>query len=195
MAADRMAEPVLSEKIARLSDQIGNRVNWLVERCCALLMAVMVAVVWFGVVERYFMHLGATWTEEFSRYVMIWVALLAVSCGAYHREHIGLNLVMERLPQQVRPYFRLGLDLLGLAFFLFLAIYGIGMTLGGAGQYATIFGITMVVPFASVPVAAGLTAFQILVTLVRDLSRDLGRGATPPGNGDAGTLPAPEEAP
>ena len=175
-----MANDHARERLARFSDTLGSRVNWVVERCCALLMAVMVLVVWFGVVERYIMHLGATWTEEFSRYVMIWVALLAVSCGAYRREHIGLNLIMERLPPAVQPYFRLGLDLLGLAFFLFLAVYGIGMARGGATQYATIFGMTMVVPFASVPVSAGLTAFQILVTLVRDLSRDLGPRAPGP---------------
>ncbi|MGB5983957.1 MAG: TRAP transporter small permease [Desulfobacterales bacterium] len=190
MAADRTIDNPISEKIARLSDRLGYHVNWGVERCCALLMAAMVLVVWFGVVERYFMHLGATWTEEFSRYVMIWVALLAVSCGAYRREHIGLNLVMERLPAKVAPWFRLALDLVGLAFFLFLAFFGVGMALGGATQYATIFGITMVVPFASVPVAAGLTAFQILITLIRDLARDLVRNPA----GGAGPDAPPGEA-
>ncbi len=155
---------------ADMADIIGRRLNWLVERCCALLTAVMVMVVWFGVVERYFMHLGATWTEEFSRYVMIWVALLAVSCGAYRREHIGLNLLMQKMPIGMRPWLRLVLDLVGLAFFIFLFIYGIGMAAGGQTQYATIFGMTMVIPFASVPVAAGLTAFQILITMIRDLA-------------------------
>ncbi|NOR24070.1 MAG: hypothetical protein GQ542_06685 [Desulforhopalus sp.] len=55
------------------------QLNWLVERICALLMGIMVMVIWFGVVELYFLHLGFTWAEEFSRYVMIWAALLAVS--------------------------------------------------------------------------------------------------------------------
>jgi TRAP-type C4-dicarboxylate transport system permease small subunit len=121
--------------------------------------------------ERYFLRLGVTWTEEFSRYVMIWVALLAVSCAAYQREHIGLDLLAPRLPETVRPYLRLGLDVLGLAFFGFLFVYGIGMTVGGKTQYATIFGMNMVVPFASVPVSAGLTAVQILFTMIRDFHR------------------------
>ena len=74
------------------------RLNWLVERICALLVGIMVMVIWFGVVERYFLHLGFTWPEELSRYVMIWAALLAVSCGAFYREHIGLNIVSRFLP-------------------------------------------------------------------------------------------------
>ncbi len=78
--------------------RFAYRLNWLVERICALLVGMMVVVIWFEVVERYFLHWGLTWTEEFSRYVMIWVALLAVSCGAYYREHIGLDLVNRFLP-------------------------------------------------------------------------------------------------
>ena len=158
------------QKIASIADTTGRRLNWLVERCCALLTAVMVLVVWFGVTERYLLHMGATWTEEFSRYVMIWVALLAISSAAFRREHIGLDVLERFLPPYLRPGLRYLLDVIGLGFFLFLTYYGIGMTLSGRTQYATIFGMSMVIPFASVPVSAGLTAFQILMTMIRDLA-------------------------
>jgi TRAP-type transport system small permease protein len=150
----------------------ARRINWLVERICALLVALMVVVIWFGVVERYILHLGITWTEEFSRYVMIWAALLAVSCGAYYREHIGLDLIRQRLPVSGRRLLMVVLDVIGCAFFLFLAIYGVGMAAAGKSQYATIFGMTMVVPFASVPVSSALTAFQIFASMSRDFGND-----------------------
>ena len=135
---------------------IAHRLNWVVERICALLMGVMVVVIWFEVVERYFLHLGHTWTEEFSRYIMIWAALLAVSCGAYYREHIGLNIVQRFLPPGGAKILSIILDLVSFSFFLFLTWYGIGMARAGLGQYATIFGMTMVVPFAAVPVSKSL---------------------------------------
>lgn len=168
------------QKIAHIAGATGRRLNWVVERCCALLMAAMVLVVWFGVTERYFLHMGATWTEEFSRYVMIWVALLAVSSAAFRREHIGLDILMRLLPPHLRPGLRYLLDIIGIGFFIFLAYYGIGMTAGGRTQYATIFGMSMAVPFASVPVSAGLTAFQILMTMIRDMGRE-------PETGEAGS--------
>jgi len=145
----------------------AHGLNWLVERVCALLVGLMVVVIWFGVVERYFLHMGFTWTEEFSRYVMIWAALLAVSCGAFYREHIGLDIVKRFLPPTGARILSISLDLVSLAFFLFLAWYGIGMTRAGLGQYATIFGITMVVPFAAVPISSALTAFQIFAAMFR----------------------------
>lgn len=150
-------------------NRLGTRVNWVTERVCALLVASMVLIIWYGVVTRYFIGEGGVWTEELSRYVMIWAALLAVPVGAFRREHIGLDIVFQYLPPKGRKALRMSLDLTGFAFFLFLTFYGIGMTRSGATQYATIFGMTMWVPFASVPVSSALACFQILVVMLRDV--------------------------
>jgi TRAP-type transport system small permease protein len=150
------------------AEAFGRRLNWVNERVCALLMATLVLVIWFEVIQRYVFHLGFTWGEEFSRYVMIWAALLAVPVGAYRREHIGLEFILNWLSPSRRRLLRLTLDLIGLAFFLFLTSYGVGMAAGGRTQYATIFGMSMVVPFASVPVCGLLTSTQIVVTLLRE---------------------------
>lgn len=157
----------MEEEKLSLLDTFAYRLNWVIERICALLMGIMVVVIWFEVVERYFLNLGYTWTEELSRYVMIWAALLAVSCGAFYREHIGLNIVQRFLPPTGARILSIILDVVSLSFFLFLAWYGIGMAREGLGQYATIFGITMVVPFAAVPVSSALTAFQIFAAMFR----------------------------
>lgn len=157
---------------ARMIVAASTRLNWALERLCAALVAVMVAIVWLGIFSRYGvkvgLELGVTWTEELARYVMIWAALLAVPCGAYYREHIGLGLLLERFPDPFRQVLRTALDLCGLAFFLFLFVFGVGMVSDGAHQYATIFGMTMALPFASVPVATGLTVLQIAATMVRE---------------------------
>ena len=168
----------MASRVAVVADDIGRRVNWVVERLCALLLTALVLVIWFEVLQRYLLHLGLTWGEELSRYVMIWMALLAVPCGAYRREHIGLEFVSNLLPPSRRRILRLLLDVIGLAFFLFLAVYGIGMTAQGRTQNATIFGMNMVVPFASVPVCGLLTSIQIVVTMLRDFPAQA-EGAVP----------------
>ena len=151
-----------------LLGSIAYRLNWFVERICAALVGIMVLIIWFGVVERYFLNLGFTWTEELSRYVMIWAALLAVSCGAFYRAHIGLDIVKRFMSERSGRILGVCLDLVSLSFFVFLLWYGIGMAKAGLSQYATIFGMPMVVPFAAVPVAAGLSAFQIFAAMFRD---------------------------
>ena len=42
------------------------------------------------------------------------------------------------------------------------------MTVEGRNQHANIFGMTMLVPFASVPVSSALTVIQLFVSMMRD---------------------------
>ena len=150
--------------------KFGEKLNWLVERTCVLLVAALVLDIWFGIVARYFLELGITWTEELARYIMIWAALLAISSAAHRREHIGLIFILMALPPRPRQVLQTVIDCLGIAFFLFLLVYGIRMTIDGVNQFAMIFGMNMVVPFASVPIGAGLTALQIFLTAIRPQS-------------------------
>lgn len=149
--------------------RLGGGLNRVVEWVCAALVAAMVGIVWYGVLARYILHTGETWSGEVARYVMIWAALLAVSVGVYRREHIGVELLLGRLPPRAMYALRIVIDLIGLAFFAALAVFGVGMTLSGGEQYTPLFGgVSMMVPFLSVPVAALLSLVQMAVVLIRD---------------------------
>lgn len=161
---DVVPTSVGAERFGMFVRNASGRLNRIAEVTCALLVGLMVLVVWLGIVDRYFVGANITWTEEFARYVMIWAALLAVSCGARKREHIGFNLLVDRLPERLRQLLANVVDLVSVLFFVYLVVYGLRMTIDGAHQYATIFGMTMMVPFAAVPVSAFLTVIQILST-------------------------------
>lgn len=158
-------------KIFNLSSRCSRHLNWLIERICALLVALMILDVWLGVVSRYLVDMRITWTEELARYLMIWAALLAVSCGIYYREHVGLILILEALPRKLHHAIRLLLDVIGIVFFAILTVYGINLSSGGASQYATIFNMTMALPYAAVPVSAGLAVIQLVLVAIKDFSR------------------------
>lgn len=163
---DKIATP-LQQRAAALS----SRLNWLVERIVALLMMLLVADVWLGVVARYVLRVQIPWTEELARYLMIWAALLAISSGIARREHIGFRLLLERFPEAMQKAFLILFDAAAFAFFAFMLIYGIGMTGTGAKQFAMIFGMSMAIPYASVPVSALLACVQIVLAGIRDAGR------------------------
>ena len=163
---DQAATP-FQAKAATLS----HRLNWLIERIIALLMAFLVADVWLGVVARYLLRVQIPWTEELARYLMIWAALLAISSGIARREHIGFRLLLERFPQHLQKTILIAFDVIAFAFFAFLFVYGIGMTGTGAKQFAMIFGMSMAIPYASVPVSALLACIQIVLAGIRDAGR------------------------
>ena len=68
----------------------------------------------------------------------------------------------------MKRWLHVAIDILAFSFFAFIGYFGIGMTAGGATQYATIFEMTMVLPFAAVPVSSALACVQLLLMGVRD---------------------------
>lgn len=146
----------------------SDKMTWVVDRACAALLVLLVLDVWLGVFVRYVIPLPITFTEEAARYLMIWTALLAVSCGISRREHIGVQLLFDTLPPHLRRILLGLIDLLALGFFLFLVIYGIGLVEKGGSRFTMIYGMTKALPFAAVPVSAALACAQLTLVAIRD---------------------------
>ncbi len=150
----------------------SNRVNWVVERVCVALLVLLVIDVWLGVIVRYAIPLPLTFTEELARYLMIWMALLAVSSGIAHREHIGVAFVLERLPGPVRRWLAVAFDAIGFAFFFALFWYGIGFAERGFSRLTMIYGMPKGYPFLGVPLAAAVACVQLALMGVHDYFAD-----------------------
>ena len=156
---------------AAWADAWSSRLAWLTDRVAAALLALLVLDVWLGVFARYVWPLPITFMEELARYLMIWVALIAVSSGIARREHIGVQVLFERLPPAARRMLMGVLDLLAIGFFVFLALYGLGLVERGGKTFTMIYGSSKALPFAAVPVGAALAALQLMLVAVRDQVR------------------------
>lgn len=154
--------------IDRAAIRASRRLNWLVERACVALLILLVVDVWLGVLVRYVLPLGWTFTEELARYLMIWAALLAVSSGISHREHIGMVAVVDLFPAAVRKWLAVAFDLVAFGFFAVLFFYGLGFVDRGFNRVTMIADIPKAWPFMAVPIAAGLACVQLLLVAVHD---------------------------
>lgn len=154
------------------------RINWLVERVCVALLVVLVLDVWLGVLVRYVIPLPLTFTEELARYLMIWMALLAVSSGIAHREHIGVEFIFGRLPAPVRRWLAVAFDVIAFAFFFALFFYGIGFAVKGFSRLTMIYAIPKGYPFMGVPLAAAMACLQLALTGIHDFFAERAPEAT-----------------
>lgn len=145
----------------------------VVEGIVAALMLALVLDVWLGVVDRYYFRWQLPWPEVLARYLMIWAALLAVSSGIARRDHIGLTAFIMMLPRSVRRVCLIFMDVLALALFVYVAWFGISFAQSGAPRQAMIFGASLAPFYAAIPVAAALSAVQLVLVLFRDLGTQI----------------------
>lgn len=148
--------------------KFSHRLNRAIERLCVALLVLLVLDVWLGVMVRYVIPLPLTFTEELARYLMIWMALLAISCGIVNREHIGVEYLFTRLPAPVRRTLAVSFDLIGFIFFFALFWYGLSFAEKGFSRLTMIYAIPKGYAFASVPVAAFIACVQLALTGISD---------------------------
>lgn len=160
------------QTLAIKSINASRQLNWLVERFCVALMILLVFDVWLGVIARYILPFQISFTEELARYLMIWMALLAVSSGISHREHIGVLVIFERFPPKIRKALSVIFDLIALTFFAVIFFYGLGMVERGFSRFTMIDGIPKAYPFMGVPLAGALACVQLMLVAVHDFFVD-----------------------
>ena len=153
---------------ARKALKWSQQLNWFVERLCVALLVLLVFDVWLGVMVRYVLPLDWTFTEELARYLMIWMALLAVSSGISRREHIGVLVIFERFPPTTRKWLAVAFDVTAFAFFAIIFLYGIGFVERGFSRYTMISMIPKGYPFIGVPLAAAFACIQLALVAVHD---------------------------
>ena len=147
---------------------LSRRINRWIERICVALLVLLVLDVWLGVLARYVLPVQLTFTEELARYLMIWMALLAVSSGIVYREHIGVEIVFRRLPAPARRWLAVAFDAIAFAFFAALFWYGIDFVERGFRRITMIYEIPKAYPFMAVPLAAAVACVQLLLMGVHD---------------------------
>lgn len=64
----------------------------------ALMLAIMVLLVFSNVVLRYGFNSGIAESEELSRWLFIWITFLGAVVALRDRAHLGVDMVVSRLP-------------------------------------------------------------------------------------------------
>ncbi|QHJ00626.1 TRAP transporter small permease subunit [Xylophilus rhododendri] len=69
-----------------------------IENLIALCLAVMVVLVFGNVVLRYGFNSGITMSEEVSRWLFIWMTFLGAIVALREHGHLGVDMVVQKLP-------------------------------------------------------------------------------------------------
>lgn len=93
-----MAKKILNG-IYRILSVISGIVNKICIVLSALIGAAMVFCIVYGVFTRYVLGSQAIWTEEISRFLMVWLAFIGCSVAWYKGNMTRVTFVQSRLPE------------------------------------------------------------------------------------------------
>jgi len=119
-----------------------------------------------------------TWTEEAARYLMIWMAFLAVGIAAKDNSHFRMAAFVDNLPPGARKIVNFIASLISILFMCALVYYGFAMILRQmeTGQLSPILKIYMWIPYLAIPIGILDMAVRTAVRTVRELRMKKGNG-------------------
>lgn len=138
------------QQIVKFVDSVNKIVGYVL----ALLMGTMAILVILQVLNRSIFHLPIHWSEELSRYLMIYVVFLGSSLAMRHNKLISIEVLPQMLSEAKRKILLLFIMLLSFVFFILMLVYGIQMIERVSAQSSAIMEISMAIPYASIPIGA-----------------------------------------
>ncbi|KPU93063.1 C4-dicarboxylate ABC transporter permease [Variovorax paradoxus] len=144
-----------------------DRACRVVEVLIATFLAAMVVLVFGNVVLRYGLNSGITVSEEVSRWLFIWITFLGALVALREHAHLGVDMVVGKLPPLGRKLC-LGASHLLMLYILWLLFQGsLAQTRINWDVEAPVTGASMAVVYASGLVFSVLAAALLLIELLR----------------------------
>ena len=101
-----------------------GRLVALVEWWAVLLLAGLAVLVCFGVFFRYALNASLTWYDEFASYMLVWLTFYGTVVADYRRQHIGFELLVDKLAPTPRRVVDFVAEIAVLGFQFVLCYYG-----------------------------------------------------------------------
>lgn len=113
------------------------------------------------------------WIEELCLFGLVWMIFLSLGLALEGGRHIGMRMVLARLPPKSRRAVKIAVNLIGFVFAAYLAKIGYDITLfvANSSQRSPTLDISMLWLYVVMPVGFGLLALRYLVELVTPADR------------------------
>ncbi|GHA74793.1 TRAP transporter small permease [Pontibacter akesuensis] len=133
-----------------------------------VLMSVMVLNVLWQVASRYVVQSPSSFTDELSRYLLIWVGLLGASYVSGKKLHLAIDIVPSKMQGKGARNLNIFIHLLVALFAFFVMVWGginlvyITLTLG---QTSASLGLPLGYVYTALPLSGLLIIFYSLMNL------------------------------
>jgi C4-dicarboxylate transporter, DctQ subunit len=113
------------------------------------------------------------WIEELCLFGLVWMSFLSLGLALEGGRHIGMRMMLDRLPPRSQRAAKIAVNLIGLVFSAYLAKIGYDITVfvANSGQRSPTLDISMLWLYIVMPVGFGLLALRYLIELVTPADR------------------------
>ncbi|NLN16134.1 MAG: TRAP transporter small permease [Firmicutes bacterium] len=146
-------------------------VRYPLEAFTCLLLIALVIVVLLQIIYRYILASPLSWSEEISRYLLVWVSFFGAAVAVKHKGHFGLGFDELFLPSVLKVPISLLVDLAILGFVVLVLIgQGVKFLAVGKGQGSPMLNLPMIYVYLAIPTSGLAMAYYLVKDIWRLIS-------------------------
>lgn len=152
------------------SNPAKSKLDQLIAHLLVILMGLMVLNVTWQVTSRYVFKDPSSFTDELSRYMLIWVGMLGAAYVAGKNEHLAIDIILNSLKEKLQKKVLLLVSVLVMIFALTV------MVIGGSnlvyitfilGQKSATLQIPLAYVYGIIPFSGILVAYYQIFAIVQ----------------------------
>ncbi|MDQ0337365.1 TRAP-type C4-dicarboxylate transport system permease small subunit [Caldalkalibacillus uzonensis] len=150
----------------RCIDLINKFTGWSL----AVMLATMSILIFWQVFARFVVGNSLTFSEELSRFLMIWMTLLGMAYAYRKGMLISVDLLPDIVSHTLRKWIKIAVYMLSFIFAVVLVIFGWDMAQAVSSQTAPSTRISMFWPMLALPIGGLLIFLNSIVLIIEELS-------------------------
>jgi len=87
-----------------MKEIVSSRLDRIEEDLIALMLGLMTMITFANVIARYVFNSNLLWALETTVFLFAWLVLLGVSYGVKHSLHLGVDVITNLVPENVRKF-------------------------------------------------------------------------------------------
>lgn len=140
-------------KLMKVFDKITSILSRAIDLLTFVGYAVVLVVLFIQVVARYVFDYGIVWTDEFSRYTMVWLVMLCAASLVRDKAHIRVTFLETVLPVRFHKWIDLFMHLMIILFSVVVFRYSLTTLSFATKAVSTNMRIPMTAVYSAFPVS------------------------------------------
>lgn len=162
--------------IVQLIHKLSDFIDKLMEYVIVAMLGIMVVVTGAQIVCRVFFT-SLSWSEEATRYLLIWSSMYGAGCVYKHSGHISISILQDLLPYKPRKALQILVHLLCMSVFALITVYGIQYYGKQGGQLSPTMRLPMRYVYLCIPTGAAIMLLHALDAVLQNFLQLIGKEA------------------
>ena len=156
--------------LKKILDPISDALDRVCSVLIVIMLGLMVVITTAQIICRTWFT-ALSWSDEVTRYLLVWSTFLGASVVYRHSSHISVTLLQEKVPARVGQIMRVAVHVICFALFTVLLLYSVRYC-GKLNKTATALPIKMKYIYLCIPISMGINLLHALVLGLNELTGD-----------------------